>query len=143
MDAKLANKAFLIVDGSKVFHLDWDVTRIGRHQDNHLVLLESFISRFHVEIHQDGSNFILRDMESTGGTSVNGEPITETQLKPGDVISVAGLPLIFGTFGGSPPIDDYVVTKGRRVGSITPTQAVETEQQDDYIHLFDEDNGEE
>ena len=132
MDAKLANKAFLIVDGSKVFHLDWDVTRIGRHADNHLVLLESYVSRFHLEIYQEGSKYFIKDMGSTGGTSLNGEPVTEAVLKPGDVISVSGLALIFGTFGGSPPIDDYVVTKGRRVGSVTPTQAVEAEQQDDH-----------
>ena len=36
------------------------------------------------------------DLNSTGGTQVNGKPVHQSHLAPGDVISLAGLPLVYG-----------------------------------------------
>ncbi len=40
--------------------------------------------------------YVLFDLNSTGGTFVNGQRITQFTLRPGDVISLAGVTIIYG-----------------------------------------------
>jgi pSer/pThr/pTyr-binding forkhead associated (FHA) protein len=40
--------------------------------------------------------FVLFDLNSSGGTFVNGQRAEQSVLYPGDVISLAGVTLIFG-----------------------------------------------
>jgi pSer/pThr/pTyr-binding forkhead associated (FHA) protein len=88
--------AFLIVGGTKVFSLDHAVTNIGRRLDNHLVVDDPRVSRYHAQIRYVRGRFIIFDLNSTGGTFVNGQRTTQSALYPGDVISLAGLPVVFG-----------------------------------------------
>lgn len=88
--------AFLIISGVKVFSLNQTVINIGRRMDNHLVLDDPRISRYHAQIRALNGRFVLFDLNSTGGTYVNGQRITQTVLYAGDVISLAGLPVVFG-----------------------------------------------
>lgn len=46
------------------------------------------ISRVHARLDWDGHNWIVVDLESTNGSFVNGEKITERRLEPGDVIEI-------------------------------------------------------
>ena len=66
--------------------LGTDTVRIGRHEDNDIVLENPYISRYHAEIISDGSRHLLRDLGSTSGTFANGERITQRRLKDGDSI---------------------------------------------------------
>jgi hypothetical protein len=88
--------AFLIVGGTKVFSLDHAVTNIGRRLDNHLVVDDPRVSRYHAQIRYVRGRFIIFDLNSTGGTYVNGQRTTQSALYPGDVISLSGLPVVFG-----------------------------------------------
>lgn len=88
--------AFLIVDGTHVFALDAPVVNIGRRPDNQLVIDDSRISRLHAQLRLVRGRFVIFDLESTGGTFVNGRRIHQQELSAGDVISLAGVPLIFG-----------------------------------------------
>ncbi len=88
--------AFLIVGGTKVFTLNQAVTNIGRRLDNHLVVDDPRVSRYHAQIRYVRGRFILFDLNSTGGTYVNGQRVSQSVLYPGDVISLAGLPIVFG-----------------------------------------------
>jgi hypothetical protein len=88
--------AFLIVGGTKVFTLQQAVTNIGRRLDNHLVVDDPRVSRYHAQIRYVRGRFIIFDLNSTGGTYVNGQRTSQSALYPGDVISLAGLPIIFG-----------------------------------------------
>jgi hypothetical protein len=88
--------AFLIVGGTNVFTLDRAVTNIGRRLDNHLVVDDPRVSRYHAQIRYVRSRFLIFDLNSTGGTYVNGQRTTQSVLYPGDVISLAGLPIVFG-----------------------------------------------
>src|SRR5215470_2133125 len=59
-------------------------TRIGRAPDNDLVIqgpTATTVSLHHVAIERDGE-FRIKDLESTNGTFVNGERISEAALTP-------------------------------------------------------------
>ena len=78
--------AFLIVGGTDVFTLDQAVTNIGRRFDNHLVLDDPRISRYHAQIRYVRNHFSIFDLNSTGGTFVNGQRMTQSALYPGEVL---------------------------------------------------------
>lgn len=88
--------AFLIVDGMHIFSLDQAVLNIGRRQDNQLVVNDARVSRVHAQLRAVKGQYVIFDLDSTGGTYVNGERIHQCKLYPGDVISLSGVPLVFG-----------------------------------------------
>lgn len=92
----MPHNAFLIVDGERVFPLNNSVANIGRREDNHLVLSDLRVSRTHAQIRAVRGQYVLFDLNSTGGTMVNGRRVHQCALKPGDVISLSGVPLIYG-----------------------------------------------
>ncbi|MBI3762615.1 MAG: DUF3662 domain-containing protein [Chloroflexi bacterium] len=110
-----APDAFLIVDGQRHVALNQPVVTIGRRLDNTLVLNDSRVSRTHAQIRQRYGRWVVFDLGSRGGTQVNKQPITECVLRPGDVISLAGVTLIYaeeerppsangGEIGGTRPL---------------------------------------
>lgn len=89
-------KSFLIVGGSKIFPLEYAVINVGRKLDNHLVIDDPRVSRKHCQLRAIKGRFVLFDVGSSGGTFVNGERINRAILHPGDVISLAGVPMVYG-----------------------------------------------
>ncbi len=87
--------AFLIVNGSQIFNLEHRVVNIGRRSDNDLVIGDPRVSRYHAQLRAQGGKYHIFDLESTGGTFINGERIVHRALHPGDVISLAGIPLVY------------------------------------------------
>lgn len=99
MDEKseaMPENAFLIIDGVKLFPLNLPVINIGRRLNNQLVIDDPRISRNHAQLRAIKGRFVVFDLNSTGGTFVNGQRTSQTVLYPGDVISLAGVPLVFG-----------------------------------------------
>jgi hypothetical protein len=94
--SKLPENAFLIVEGVKVFPLKLPVINIGRRLDNQLIIDDPRVSRNHAQLRAIKGRFVVFDLNSTGGTFVNGQRASQTVLYPGDVISLAGVALIFG-----------------------------------------------
>lgn len=88
--------AFIIVNGSEVLPLRQSVINLGRRLDNHVVLSDPRVSRNHAQLRASKGSYVIFDLNSTGGTYVNGQRITQQTLKPGDVISLAGVPVIYG-----------------------------------------------
>lgn len=88
--------AFLILGGTKLIPLNRSVVNIGRRLDNHIVIDDPRVSRAHAQVRTVRGRFVLFDLESTGGTFVNGQRASQTVLYPGDVVSLAGVTLIFG-----------------------------------------------
>lgn len=96
-DAREApSNAFLIVGSNQVFPIVPAVVNIGRRVDNHLVIEDKRVSRIHAQIRCVKGRMVIFDLGSRGGTFVNGDRITQCTLYPGDVISLAGFPLVFG-----------------------------------------------
>jgi hypothetical protein len=92
----LPENAFLIIEGTKVFPLSQPVVNIGRRLDNHLVIDDPRVSRNHAQLRSIKGRFVVFDLNSTGGTFVNGQRASQSVLYPGDVISLAGVTVIFG-----------------------------------------------
>jgi pSer/pThr/pTyr-binding forkhead associated (FHA) protein len=105
----IPDNAFLIIEGVKVHALKETVVNIGRRLENHLVIDDPRISRNHAQLRAIKGRFVLFDLNSTGGTFVNGQRTSQTVLYPGDVISLAGVALIFGQ-DNPPPRPDLMET---------------------------------
>lgn len=95
-DNNLPENAFLIVEGVKVFPLTLSVVNIGRRLDNQLIIDDPRVSRNHAQLRTIKGRYVVFDLNSTGGTFVNGQRTSQSVLYPGDVISLAGVALIFG-----------------------------------------------
>lgn len=105
----IPENAFLIIEGVKVHALNETVVNIGRRLENHLVIDDPRVSRNHAQLRAIKGRFVLFDLNSTGGTFVNGQRTSQTVLYPGDVISLAGVALIFGQ-DNPPPRTDLAET---------------------------------
>ena len=105
----IPDNAFLIVEGVKVHALNEPVVNIGRRLENQLVIDDPRVSRNHAQLRAIKGRFVLFDLNSTGGTFVNGQRTSQTVLYPGDVISLAGVALIFGQ-DNPPPRPDLANT---------------------------------
>jgi hypothetical protein len=93
--------AFLIVGGAQIFPLTLAIINIGRKKDNDLVLDNPAISRRHAQLRVIAGHYHFFDLGSTGGSKVNNTEVKTAALLAGDVITLAGVPLIFGQ--DSPP----------------------------------------
>ncbi len=107
--AGIPENAFLIIEGVKVHPLNESVVNIGRRLENQLVIDDPRVSRNHAQLRAIKGRFVLFDLNSTGGTFVNGQRTSQTVLYPGDVISLAGVALIFGQ-DNPPPRPDLANT---------------------------------
>ncbi|HUF47505.1 MAG TPA: SpoIIE family protein phosphatase [Vicinamibacterales bacterium] len=84
--------------GERTVTIDKLPFSIGRRETNSLRLGGSEVSREHAEIVDDSGTYRVRDAQSRYGTFVNGEPVTECELKPGDQIRLGrggGADLVF------------------------------------------------
>lgn len=87
-------QAYLLMDG-QAYRLIHQITTIGRHLDNDLVLQSPFISRYHAEIRYEEGVYTIEDKNSTGSVFVNDKKITSAELSSGDIIKLAYNTLIF------------------------------------------------
>lgn len=74
---------------------------IGRLEDNAFSIPEPSVSSHHCEVFPRGADIVVKDLNSTNGTFVNGEQVTEAVLKPGQIVRLGQLELRFET--GAPP----------------------------------------
>ena len=63
-----------------------DKTTIGRVEDNTFQIAEPSVSSHHCEVLLRGKDIVVRDLNSTNGSYINGEKITESVMKPGQIL---------------------------------------------------------
>ena len=61
-------------------------TTIGRVEDNTFQIAEPSVSSHHCEVLLRGKDVVVRDLNSTNGSYLNGEKITESVMKPGQIL---------------------------------------------------------
>ncbi|MCA1953672.1 MAG: DUF3662 domain-containing protein [Anaerolinea sp.] len=87
--------ACLLTPDQKIIFLTQPVINIGRRPDNHIVIEDPRVSRAHVQLRVVRGQYVLFDLNSSGGTAINGQRVTQHTLRPGDVISLAGYLLVY------------------------------------------------
>ena len=68
------------------YELKVEKTTVGRLEDNSFQIPEQSVSSHHCEILLKGNEVVVKDLNSTNGTYINGEKITEKALKPGQIL---------------------------------------------------------
>jgi sigma-B regulation protein RsbU (phosphoserine phosphatase) len=102
--------------GERIVVLDRMPFTIGRRETNDLRLGGSEVSREHAEIVSDSGRYLLRDRESRYGTFVNGEPVTECELRSGDRVRLGrggGADLVFLAAGDEQSLSNRSTTGAR------------------------------
>jgi len=76
------------------FDLAEGTTAVGRVEDNAFQIAEPSVSSHHGEIIVSGGSIVVRDLNSTNGTFINGQQITgEAPLKPGQILRLGQIEL--------------------------------------------------
>jgi hypothetical protein len=94
-EVKIPPNALLILSGTKIYPISRSVINLGRRLENQIVIDDARVSRNHAQLRMVKDRFVLFDLNSTGGTYVNGIRTNKSVLHPGDVISLAGVLLVF------------------------------------------------
>ena len=68
--------------------LDQLIVSFGRSTNNILSLNDHKVSRYHGEISLEEDGYVIRDLGSTNGVSVNGRRVEAAPLSPGDVVQI-------------------------------------------------------
>ncbi|MCX7832545.1 MAG: FHA domain-containing protein [Actinobacteria bacterium] len=68
---------------------------IGRGSEVDVSILDESISSKHCLITQRKGRFLIKDLNSKNGTFVNGQPILESELKDGDLLTIGNKKFIF------------------------------------------------
>jgi len=68
---------------------------IGRDPSNDVVLPDAMVSRRHAVIECRGNQYYLRDCNSSNGSLVNGDRVTECGLRDGDLVAIGTARLLF------------------------------------------------
>lgn len=75
------------------------IIKIGKKNDNDIVINDKTVSRYHVEIHKSEDNsYVLKDLNSTNGTSINSMKVKEAYLSQADMIEIGETQVEFQTY---------------------------------------------
>lgn len=89
--------AFLIIGGKRHVALAKPLVTIGRYFENDVIIDSPAVSRRHAHIRWRHGRFVVYDLGSRGGITVNGDPCRESVLRPGDLISLSNkVSIIYG-----------------------------------------------
>jgi adenylate cyclase len=94
---------YVVTNDGQIFNfpISKDTVRIGRSNDNDLILADNTVSRYHTEIQKRKNDYILADLGSYNGTKLNGKSIQKVFLKHGDKIQIGSSKLTFLINGNS------------------------------------------
>lgn len=85
----------------RTYELKGETNTVGRVEDNTLQIPEASVSSHHCEILLRGSDVVIKDLNSTNGTFINGEKISESVLKPGQTLRLGQIELKLDPGDGS------------------------------------------
>jgi DNA-binding NtrC family response regulator len=98
---------------------------LGTLPENNLVLTDPTVSRMHAVVEETAAGYVLRDLESTNGTFLDGVRIREGYLSAGSVIRLGQTEMIFS------PLEERIENLrsdadrfGTLIGSSSPMQEV-------------------
>lgn len=91
----ISNKDNIPYKIKKNYIIDKELS-LGRHRDNDIVLKDQFISKKHFKIIESEEEYFLEDLNSSNGTYLNREKISDiVRLKNRDIIRVGQIEFLF------------------------------------------------
>ena len=94
-----ARRAYLLVStrGSRPvqFDLGGPLIGIGRASDNDVIVDDAMVSRHHCQLKLQHGAYSFADLGSRNGSMVNGQPVSQVALGPGDVIRIGDTEIEF------------------------------------------------
>ncbi len=94
-----ATRAYLLVqtDGAAPvqFDLGGSLISIGRASDNDVIVDDALVSRHHCQLKLQHGAYSFADLGSRNGSFVNGQPVSEIALGPGDRIRIGSTEIEF------------------------------------------------
>lgn len=61
---------------------------LGRSSNADITIEDRWVSRLHCELTEKDGMLVVRDLDSTHGTYVNGRQVSEAQLRPDDKLTI-------------------------------------------------------
>lgn len=97
-------KLVVLTEGfaGRAYELKGERITIGRLEDNTIQIAEPSVSSHHCEILIRGQEIRVRDLQSTNGTFIDGEPVTEAVLRPGQVLRLGAVEMRLEGDGSAP-----------------------------------------
>ena len=83
-------------------------TTIGRVEDNTFQIAEPSVSSHHCEVLLRGKDVVVRDLNSTNGSYINGEKITESVMKPGQILRLGQIEMRLETDAPAAPVKKQI-----------------------------------
>ena len=102
----------------RTHELKADKTTVGRVEDNMFQIAEPSVSSHHCEVLLRGKEVVVKDLNSTNGTFINGEKISEAPLNPGQILRLGQIEMRLETDappGGTPKKLDQTMVMQRGV----------------------------
>ena len=72
-----------------------DIIMIGRSPLNQIVIDHPTVSAQHALLLRTGASYSLKDLNSANGTQINGDFVTDAELKDGDTIRFGSVTAVF------------------------------------------------
>jgi FhaA, N-terminal domain/FHA domain len=95
MPAAPADLCGVLVRGERVYRLDGAVAVLGRSRQCDVVIADPNVSRRHAEVRREGDAYVVVDLDSTNGLTVNGREVKRATLADGDRLQLGTTDLRF------------------------------------------------
>jgi hypothetical protein len=79
----------------KSFDLAGKEITVGRVADNAIQVEHASVSGHHAVLKLDALDYVIKDLDSTNGTRINGERITEQKLRRNDILRLGNIELLY------------------------------------------------
>lgn len=99
--------------------LKMDKVTIGRVEDNAFQIPEPSVSSHHCEIFLRGKDVVIKDLDSTNGTYIDGDKVTEAILKYGQVLRLGQVELRLDDGTGATPTAAAAAPTKKKVEAVT------------------------
>ena len=79
----------------KSFNLSGAEITVGRVEDNRIQIEHASVSGHHAVLKLDAMDYVIKDLDSTNGTRINGERITQQKLRRNDILRLGNIELLY------------------------------------------------
>ena len=79
----------------KIFDLTGAELTVGRIADNRIQLEHASVSGHHAVFKLDQLDYVIKDLDSTNGTRINGERISQQKLRRNDILRLGNIELLY------------------------------------------------